>query len=286
MRALKIAKQITNRNFTSIEKYLLEISRIPLITTEEEVELTKRIQAGDQIALKKLVKSNLRFVVSVAKQYQHYGISLGDLINEGNMGLIKAAQRFDPSRGFKFITYGVWWIRQSILAAVAEQSRVVRLPHNQIGVLNKISRASSFLEQAYERDPSVEELSIALEMPEDEIKATMKIAPRQVSIDQPIDEDNGYCMADSLASKEPTPDLCMQKESLQKDIRRALSKLSPRDAEIITLYFGLGGHKAETLEDISQAFQCTRERIRQIKNRALRELRKSPIQQSFKNYLG
>ena len=272
MRQLKISKQITNRESQSLDKYLQEIGKVDLLTPDEEVELAKRIKEGDQIALEKLTKANLRFVVSVAKQYQNQGLSLGDLINEGNLGLIKAAQRFDETRGFKFISYAVWWIRQSILQALAEQSRIVRLPLNRVGSLNKISKTFSELEQKYEREPSPEELAEVLEVTTAEVVDTMKISGRHVSMDAPFVQGEENSLLDVLENDgEDTPDQGLMTDSLRREVQRALSTLTQRESDVITLYFGLNGEHAMTLEEIGEKFNLTRERVRQIKEKSDQE---------------
>lgn len=287
MRQLKISKQITNRESQSLDKYLQEIGKVDLLTPDEEVELAKRIKEGDQIALEKLTKANLRFVVSVAKQYQNQGLSLGDLINEGNLGLIKAAQRFDETRGFKFISYAVWWIRQSILQALAEQSRIVRLPLNRVGSLNKISKTFSELEQKYEREPSPEELAEVLEVSTAEVVDTMKISGRHVSMDAPFVQGEENSLLDVLENdSEETPDSGLMNDSLRKEVQRALSTLTQREADVITLYFGLNGEHAMTLEEIGEKFNLTRERVRQIKEKAIRRLRHTSRSKALKPYLG
>src|SRR5688572_14745194 len=287
MRQLKITKQITNRDTASLEKYLHEISREGLITAEEEVELAKKIKAGDELALDKMVRSNLRFVVSVSKQYQNQGLSLPDLINEGNLGLIKAAQRFDETRGFKFISYAVWWIRQSILQALAEQARIVRLPLNKIGSINKINKAFSELEQKYEREPSAEEIALALEITETEVKESMQNNGRHVSMDAPLQEGEDGDMYDVVKSGDsPSPDNQLVVESLRKEIERSLSTLTPREADVIRLFFGLGGETAMTLEEIGERFDLTRERVRQIKEKAIRRLKHGTRNKLLKSYLG
>ena len=266
MRQLKITKQVTNRETASLDKYLQEIGKVDLITAEEEVELAQRIKAGDQIALEKLTKANLRFVVSVAKQYQNQGLTLPDLINEGNLGLIKAAQRFDETRGFKFISYAVWWIRQSILQALAEQSRIVRLPLNKIGSINKINKTYAFLEQAHERAPSAEEIAKELDMTINDVKESLKNSGRHVSMDAPLVEGEDSNLYDVLNSGEsPNPDKTLLHESLRTEIERALETLTPREADVVRLYFGLGNQHAMTLEEIGETFDLTRERVRQIK---------------------
>lgn len=287
MRQLKISKQITNRESQSLDKYLQEIGKVDLLTPDEEVELAKRIKEGDQIALEKLTKANLRFVVSVAKQYQNQGLSLGDLINEGNLGLIKAAQRFDETRGFKFISYAVWWIRQSILQALAEQSRIVRLPLNRVGSLNKISKTFSELEQKFEREPSPEELAEVLEVTTAEVVDTMKISGRHVSMDAPFIQGEENSLLDVLENdSEETPDQGLITDSLRKEVQRALSTLTQREADVITLYFGLNGEHALTLEEIGEKFSLTRERVRQIKEKAIRRLRHTSRSKALKPYLG
>jgi RNA polymerase primary sigma factor len=287
MRQLKISKQITNRESQSLDKYLQEIGKVDLLTPDEEVELAKRIKEGDQIALEKLTKANLRFVVSVAKQYQNQGLSLGDLINEGNLGLIKAAQRFDETRGFKFISYAVWWIRQSILQALAEQSRIVRLPLNRVGSLNKISKTFSELEQKYEREPSPEELAEVLEVTTAEVVDTMKISGRHVSMDAPFVQGEENSLLDVLENdSEETPDQGLMTDSLRREVQRALSTLTQRESDVIALYFGLNGEHAMTLEEIGEKFNLTRERVRQIKEKAIRRLRHTSRSKALKPYLG
>ncbi|MCG8574733.1 MAG: RNA polymerase sigma factor RpoD/SigA [Flavobacteriales bacterium] len=288
MRQLKITKSITNRESQSLDKYLQDIGKEELITAETEVELAKRIKQGDQQALEKLTKANLRFVVSVAKQYQNQGLTLPDLINEGNLGLIKAAQKFDETRGFKFISYAVWWIRQSILQALAEQARIVRLPLNQVGSLNKINKAFSKLEQEYERPPSAEELAEVLEVPEDKIKESMKVAGRHVSMDAPLSssEDGGTLMDVMANGDSPKADKLLMAESLQKEIERSLSTLTDKEREIIRLFFGIGMNHGLTLEEIGSKFNLTRERVRQIKEKAIRRLRHTSRNKLLKAYLG
>ena len=287
MRQLKISKQITNRESQSLDKYLQEIGKVDLLTPDEEVVLAKRIKDGDQMALERLTKANLRFVVSVAKQYQNQGLSLGDLINEGNLGLIKAAQRFDETRGFKFISYAVWWIRQSILQALAEQSRIVRLPLNRVGSLNKISKTFSELEQKYEREPSPEELADVLEVSSSEVVDTMKISGRHVSMDAPFTQGEENSLLDVLENDaEEKPDSGLMTDSLRKEVQRALSTLTQREADVITLYFGLNGEHAMTLEEIGEKFNLTRERVRQIKEKAIRRLRHTSRSKALKPYLG
>lgn len=287
MRQLKITKSITNRESASLDKYLQEIGREGLITAEEEVALAIRIKNGDQDALEKLTKANLRFVVSVAKQYQNQGLSLPDLINEGNLGLIKAAKRFDETRGFKFISYAVWWIRQSILQAIAEQSRIVRLPLNQVGALNKINKTFSKLEQQYERMPTANELAKILEIPEDKVSDTLKVSGRHVSVDAPFvnGEENG--LLDVLVNHDsPRADRELMTESLQKEIERSLSTLTDRERDVVRLFFGLGMNHGLTLEEIGAKFDLTRERVRQIKEKAIRRLRHNSKSKLLKAYLG
>ncbi len=287
MRQLKITKQVTNRETASLDKYLQEIGKVDLITAEEEVELAQRIKAGDQIALEKLTKANLRFVVSVAKQYQNQGLTLPDLINEGNLGLIKAAQRFDETRGFKFISYAVWWIRQSILQALAEQSRIVRLPLNKIGSINKINKTYAFLEQAHERAPSSEEIAKELDMTINDVKESLKNSGRHVSMDAPLVEGEDSNLYDVLNSGEsPNPDRLLLHESLRTEIERALETLTPREADVVRLYFGLGNQHAMTLEEIGETFDLTRERVRQIKEKAIRRLKHTSRSKILKTYLG
>jgi len=287
MRQLKITKQVTNRETASLDKYLQEIGKVDLITADEEVELAQRIKAGDQIALEKLTKANLRFVVSVAKQYQNQGLTLPDLINEGNLGLIKAAQRFDETRGFKFISYAVWWIRQSILQALAEQSRIVRLPLNKIGSINKINKTFAFLEQAHERMPSPEEIAKELDMTVDDVKQSLKNSGRHVSMDAPLIDGEDSNLYDVLRSGEsPNLDRELLHESLRTEIERALETLTPREADVIRLYFGLAGQHSMTLEEIGETFDLTRERVRQIKEKAIRRLKHTSRSKILKTYLG
>ncbi|KYG73787.1 MULTISPECIES: RNA polymerase sigma factor RpoD/SigA [Roseivirga] len=287
MRQLKISKQITNRESQSLDKYLQEIGKVDLLTPDEEVTLAQRIREGDQLALEKLTKANLRFVVSVAKQYQNQGLSLGDLINEGNLGLIKAAQRFDETRGFKFISYAVWWIRQSILQALAEQSRIVRLPLNRVGSLNKISKTFSELEQKFEREPSPDELAEVLEVTTNEVVDTMKISGRHVSMDAPFVQGEENSLLDVLENdSEEKPDTGLMNDSLRREVQRALSTLTQREADVITLYFGLNGEHSMTLEEIGEKFNLTRERVRQIKEKAIRRLRHTSRSKALKPYLG
>ncbi|MBQ8056106.1 MAG: sigma-70 family RNA polymerase sigma factor [Paludibacteraceae bacterium] len=286
MRQLKITKSITNRESASLDKYLQEIGHEDLISVEEEVELAQRIRKGDRMALEKLTKANLRFVVSVAKQYQNQGLSLPDLINEGNLGLIKAAEKFDETRGFKFISYAVWWIRQSILQALAEQSRIVRLPLNQVGSLNKINKALSKFEQENERRPSAEELAGELNIPIDKIAETMKVSGRSTSIDAPFVEGEDNSLLDVLVNDDsPYADHSLIDESLAREIDRTLSTLSERESEIVKMFFGIGGQEM-TLEEIGDKFGLTRERVRQIKEKAIRRLRQNSRSKLLKSYLG
>ena len=286
MRQLKITKSITNRESASLDKYLQEIGKEELITVEEEVELAQRIKKGDQAALEKLTRANLRFVVSVAKQYQNQGLSLPDLINEGNLGLIKAAEKFDETRGFKFISYAVWWIRQSILQALAEQSRIVRLPLNQVGSLNKINKAFSKFEQEHERKPSPEELADSLELPADKVADTLRVSGRHVSVDAPFVDGEDNSLLDVLVNNDsPNADRSLIQESLAKEIHRALATLTEREADIIRLFFGIGCQEM-TLEEIGERFGLTRERVRQIKEKAIRRLRHTSRSKLLKTYLG
>ena len=287
MRQLKITKSITNRETASLDKYLQDIGKEELITADEEVQLAQKIKAGDHLALEKLTKANLRFVVSVAKQYQNQGLSLPDLINEGNLGLIKAAKRFDETRGFKFISYAVWWIRQSILQALAEQSRIVRLPLNQVGSLNKIKKASSKLEQKFERVPSPDEIADQLELPEHKISAAMKISTRYVSMDAPLTQDDDMKFLDIFISDDnPVTDSDLMHESLGKEIARSLSTLSEKERDVINLYYGIGANHEHTLEEIGAKFDLTRERVRQIKEKAIRRLKHNSRSKLLKFYLG
>nr|WP_314751258.1 sigma-70 family RNA polymerase sigma factor [uncultured Capnocytophaga sp.] len=287
MRQLKITKQVTNRETASLDKYLQEIGKVELISADEEVELAQRIKSGDKIALERLTKANLRFVVSVAKQYQNQGLTLPDLINEGNMGLIKAAQRFDETRGFKFISYAVWWIRQSILQALAEQSRIVRLPLNKIGSINKINKMYAYLEQTHERVPSAEEIAKELDMSVNDVKESMKNSGRHISMDAPLVEGEDSNLYDVLRSGEsPNPDKELMHESLKTEIERALETLTPREADVIRLYFGLGENYPMTLEEIGETFELTRERVRQIKEKAIRRLKHTSRSKILKTYLG
>ncbi|MBL0340492.1 MAG: RNA polymerase sigma factor RpoD/SigA [Bacteroidetes bacterium] len=287
MRQLKITKSITNRESQSLEKYLQEIGRESLINAEEEVKLARRIREGDQVALDRLTKANLRFVVSVAKQYQNQGLSLPDLINEGNLGLIKAAKRFDETRGFKFISYAVCWIRQSILQSLAEQSRIVRLPLNQVGSLNKISKAFSKLEQEFEREPSSEELSNILEIPSDKIADTLRVSGKHISMDAPFVNGEDNSLLDVLENSDsPRADNLLMSESLQQEIDRSLSTLTDREREVVKLFFGIGLNHGLTLEEIGTKFDLTRERVRQIKEKAIRRLRHKSRSRLLKAYLG
>ncbi len=288
MRQLKITKSITNRESQSLEKYLQEIGKVDLLMPEEEVVLAKRIKQNDQEALEKLTKANLRFVVSVAKQYQNQGLSLSDLINEGNLGLIKAAQRFDETRGFKFISYAVWWIRQSILQALAEQSRIVRLPLNKVGSLNKINRAFSSLEQEYEREPSPDELAEVLKIGTEEVQTTMGVAARHVSMDAPFVDGEDNSLLDVLENpNSQKTDLELEyKESLKQEIERSLSTLTDRQRDVVKLYFGIGVEHSLSLEDIGEKFELTRERVRQIKDKAINKLRSTSRSKLLKAYLG
>ncbi|MDE5421787.1 RNA polymerase primary sigma factor [Ancylomarina subtilis] len=286
MRQLKITKSITNRESASLDKYLQEIGKEDLITVEEEVELAQRIKKGDQRALEKLTRANLRFVVSVAKQYQNQGLSLPDLINEGNLGLIKAAEKFDETRGFKFISYAVWWIRQSILQALAEQSRIVRLPLNQVGSLNKINKAFSKFEQEHERKPSPEELADTLELPADKVADTLRVSGRHISVDAPFVDGEDNSLLDVLINDDsPIADRSLLNESLTREIDRALATLTERESDIIKLFFGIGIQEM-TLEEIGEKFGLTRERVRQIKEKAIRRLRHTSRSKLLKTYLG
>ena len=286
MRQLKITKSITNRESASLDKYLQEIGKEDLITVEEEVELAQRIRKGDQKALEKLTRANLRFVVSVAKQYQNQGLSLPDLINEGNLGLIKAAEKFDETRGFKFISYAVWWIRQSILQALAEQSRIVRLPLNQVGSLNKINKAFSRFEQENERRPSPEELADSLDLPVEKVADTLRVSGRHISVDAPFVEGEDNSLLDVLVNDDsPIADRTLINESLSTEVERALSTLTERERDIIKLFFGINTQEM-TLEEIGEKFGLTRERVRQIKEKAIRRLRHSSRSKLLKTYLG
>ena len=287
MRQLKITKQVTNRETASLDKYLQEIGKVELITAEEEVQLAKKIRNGDEIALERLTKANLRFVVSVAKQYQNQGLSLPDLINEGNLGLIKAAQRFDETRGFKFISYAVWWIRQSILQALAEQSRIVRLPLNKIGSINKINKAYAKLEQENERDPSADEIASVLDMSLNDVRESQRNAGRHVSMDAPLLEGEDSNLYDVIMSGEsPSPEQSLMNSSLRTEIERSLTTLTDREADVIKLYFGLDGTHPMTLEEIGEKFDLTRERVRQIKEKAIRRLKHTSRSKILKTYLG
>ncbi|MEI6767090.1 MAG: RNA polymerase sigma factor RpoD/SigA [Bacteroidota bacterium] len=287
MRQLKITKQVTNRETASLDKYLQEIGKVELITAEEEVILAQRIKQGDILALERLTKANLRFVVSVSKQYQNQGLSLPDLINEGNLGLIKAAQRFDETRGFKFISYAVWWIRQSILQALAEQSRIVRLPLNKIGAINRINKAFAAFEQSNQREPNPEEIAELLDISEAEVKESMKNSGRHVSMDAPMISGEDTTMYDMLRSEDgQTPEDGLLFDSLRKEIERAISTLTPREADVIRLYFGLNGKHPLTLEEIAEQFDLTRERVRQIKEKAIRRLKHTSRCKNLKSYLG
>jgi RNA polymerase primary sigma factor len=284
---VKITKQYTNRESQSLDKYLQEIGKVELLVPQEEIELARRIKKGDQKALEKLTKANLRFVVSVAKQYQNQGLSLGDLINEGNLGLIKAAKRFDETRGFKFISYAVWWIRQSILQALAEQSRIVRLPLNRVGALNKIGKAFSTLEQEFEREPSASELAEELDMSLFEVSDTLKISGRHLSMDAPFAQGEDNRLLDVIQDhRQPSPDVGLMEESLKIEVRRALATLSEREAQVIRLYFGLDQEHSLTLEEIGEKFNLTRERVRQIKEKAIRRLRHASRSKALRAYLG
>jgi len=286
MRQLKIIKQVTNRETPSLDKYLHEIGKVDLISAEEEVELARRIRKGDEKALEKLIKANLRFVVSVSKQYQNQGLSLPDLINEGNLGLIKAAQRFDETRGFKFISYAVWWIRQSILQALAEQSRIVRLPLNQVGSLNKINKAFSKFEQEFERTPSPEELAEVLDLPKEKVSDTLRVSGRHVSVDAPFVDGEDNSLLDVLQNNDsPNADRSLLNESLTREIERSLATLTERERDIIKLFFGIGIQEM-TLEEIGEQFGLTRERVRQIKEKAIRRLRHTSRSKLLKTYLG
>ena len=284
---VKITKQYTNRESQSLDKYLQEIGKVDLLTPEQEIDLAQRIKKGDQKSLEKLTKANLRFVVSVAKQYQNQGLSHGDLINEGNLGLIKAAKRFDETRGFKFISYAVWWIRQSILQALAEQSRIVRLPLNRVGALNKIGKAFSSLEQEFEREPSASELAEELDMSLFEVADTLKISGRHLSMDAPFAQGEDNRLLDVIQDeRQPAPDSILMDESLKEEVQRALATLSDREAEVIRLYFGLQREHSLTLEEIGEKFNLTRERVRQIKEKAIRRLRHASRSKNLRAYLG
>jgi RNA polymerase primary sigma factor len=287
MRQLKITKQITNRESQSLDKYLQEIGKVDLISAEDEVKLAQRIREGDQVALEKLTKANLRFVVSVAKQYQNNGLTLGDLINEGNLGLIKAAKRFDEKRGFKFISYAVWWIRQSIMQALAEQSRIVRLPLNRVSSLTRISKTFSELEQKFQREPSTEEVADSIGVTTDEVLANMKVSGRHVSMDAPFAQGEENNLLDVLTdASEVTPDSALMNDSLTLEVNRALATLTQRESEVLGLYFGLNNNTAMTLEEIGEKFNLTRERVRQIKEKATRRLRHTSKSKTLKSFLG
>ena len=287
MRQLKIVKQVTNRESVSLDKYLHEIGKVDLLTAEEEVNLARRLKEGDEDALQQMVKANLRFVVSVAKQYQNQGLSLPDLINEGNLGLIKAAKRFDETRGFKFISYAVWWIRQSILQALAEQSRIVKLPLNKIGSINKVHRAFTELEQIFEREPSIEELAEVLEIAPSDIKEALRSSGRHISMDAPLAQDEDTNLYDVLLSNDSLPpDRGFLKDSLRKEIERTLMTLPPREATIIRLYYGLDGKHPYTLEEIGEEVDLTRERVRQIKEKAIKRFKQATRCKGLKAYLG
>ncbi len=287
MRQLKIVKQVTNRETYSLDKYLSEIGKVPLLAIEDEIKYARLIKKGDQKALESLTKANLRFVVSVAKQYQNQGLTLGDLINEGNLGLIKAAYRFDETRGFKFISYAVWWIRQSILQALAEQSRIVRLPLNKIGFINKINKAYAQLEQDFEREPSNDEIADVLKLSLTDINDTMRSSGRHVSMDAPLLQGEDGSLLDLIPNEERySPEVSLMTESLKREIERALTTLTPREADVIRLYFGLTPEPAMTLEEIGDRFELTRERVRQIKEKAIRRLKHTSRSKVLKTYLG
>ncbi len=287
MRQLKISKSITNRETASLDKYLQDIGKEELITADEEVQLAQRIKQGDQLALEKLCKANLRFVVSVAKQYQNQGLSLPDLINEGNLGLIKAARRFDETRGFKFISYAVWWIRQSILQALAEQARIVRLPLNQVGSLSKLNKASVRLEQVYQRQPSPDEIARELEIPQHKVEETLRMSTRTVSMDAPLDQDEEVKLLDVFVAEDtPSTDDKLIRESLAQEIQRSLSTLTEKEREIINMFYGIGVPHSYSLEEIGAMFDLTRERVRQIKEKAIRRLKHSSRSKMLKTYLG
>lgn len=287
MRQLKIIKQITNRESESLDKYFQEIGKIDLISADKEVELANLIKNGDEVALEILTKANLRFVVSVAKQYQNVGLSLGDLINEGNVGLIKAATKFDATRGFKFISYAVWWIRQSIMQALAEQSRIVRIPLNRVGSLNKVNRTFSQLEQKFQREPSNEELAEVLDVPIDELATTLRMGSRQVSVNAPFAQGDDGTLLDVLEdNSERTPDYTLLTASLSQEVERSMSTLTERERDVISLYFGLAGNDAESLDEIADRFSLTKERVRQIKEKGLRRLRQTSRSVRLRSYLG
>jgi RNA polymerase primary sigma factor len=287
MRQLKISKQITNRESESLDKYLTEIGKVDLITVEVEVELAKRIREGDQVALEKLTKANLRFVVSVAKQYQNNGLTLGDLINEGNLGLIKAAKRFDEKRGFKFISYAVWWIRQSIMQALAEQSRIVRLPLNRVGSLSRINKTFAELEQKFQREPSTEEIAEVIGVTVEDVRDNLKVGGRHISMDAPFVTGEENSLIDVLSdANESKPDAALMSDSLTLEVQRVLSTLTSREADVLGLYFGLNNNSAMTLEEIGERYNLTRERVRQIKEKATRRLRHASRSRTLKTYLG
>ena len=287
MRQLKITKQVTNRDTLSLDKYLHEIGKVELLSAEKEVELAKRIKKGDREALEMLIKANLRFVVSVSKQYQNQGLSLPDLINEGNLGLIKAAERFDETRGFKFISYAVWWIRQSILQALAEQARIVRLPLNKIGSINKINKAFNKLEQEFQREPTAEEIAEIMELKPDLIEDSMNFSNVHVSMDAPLRDEEGNTMYDVMLNEDsPLPDEELMDSSLRQEIERSLATLGEREAEILRYYFGLKGYQQHTLEEIGDEFGLTRERVRQIKEKAIKKLKNQYRNRLLKSYLG
>ena len=287
MRQLKITKQVTNRDTLSLDKYLHEIGKVELLSAEKEVELAKRIKKGDREALETLIKANLRFVVSVSKQYQNQGLSLPDLINEGNLGLIKAAERFDETRGFKFISYAVWWIRQSILQALAEQARIVRLPLNKIGSINKINKAFNKLEQEFQREPTAEEIAAIMELKPDLIEDSMNFSNVHVSMDAPLRDEEGNTMYDVMLNEDsPLPDEELMDSSLRQEIERSLATLGEREAEILRYYFGLKGYQQHTLEEIGDEFGLTRERVRQIKEKAIKKLKNQYRNRLLKTYLG
>jgi RNA polymerase primary sigma factor len=286
MRQLKITQQFTNRENRSLDKYLNDISKVPMIDAQEEIELARMIREGDENALHKLVNANLRFVVSVSKQYQNQGLTLGDLINEGNLGLIKAAKRFDETRGFKFISYAVWWIRQSILQALADQSRIVRLPLNKVGSIGRISAMTAKLEQEHEREPTAEEIANALDVPLIEVENAMRSASRHISIEAPLTEGEDNTLLGVIDNDEPRPDATLISESLQREISRVIKTLGDNERDVLKYYYGLDGGPAHTLEDISEKVGLTRERVRQIKEKALRRLRKSSKSKLLKTYLG
>jgi RNA polymerase primary sigma factor len=287
MRQLKITKQVTNRDTQSLDKYLHEIGKEELLTADEEVELARLIKKGDSKALDKLIRANLRFVVSVSKQYQNQGLSLPDLINEGNLGLIKAAQRFDETRGFKFISYAVWWIRQSILQALAEQARIVRLPLNKIGSINKINKTLSRLEQEFEREPSAEEIAKTLDIQPEDVKKALMSSNRHISMDAPLQQDEEGSMYEVMSNKDlPLPDRNLITDSLRKEIERTLTTLSQREGDILRFYFGLNNTAPHTLEEIGEKFDLTRERVRQIKEKAIRKLKQTSRCKNLKAYLG